>query len=159
MATPGTAAPAASTLRRVVGHQPFIDHRAFVGHQRVTRCRECRWAQVADEDLHEHRTDPLSTWHVEHPEHGLDYLTGDDLVGALQVPLCVRWTANEGLLDLVEGRTGGRHGGYSHAGMAVFRSAADGRPLQDAVAVAASMHQRGLLQPRPTAVAGLDRGA
>ena len=159
MVTPGTVVPAASTLRHVVGHQPFIDHRAFVGHQLVTQRRGCRWAQVADEDLHEDRTDALSTWHVEHPEHGLDYLTGDELVGALQVPLYVRWNANEGLFDLVDGRTGGRYGGYSHACMAVFRSAADGRPLQDAVAVAASMHQRGLLQPRPIAVAGLDRGA
>jgi hypothetical protein len=171
-------APAASILRRVVEHEPFIDHRAFVGHQPVARCRGCRWAQVVDEDLHEDCTDALLTWHVEHPEHGLDYLAGDGLVGALQVPPYVRWTAREGLLDLVDERTGGRYGGYNHACLAVFRSAAAGRPLQDAVAsearrlrispsmartdvvaVAANMYQRGLLQPRPAGVDGPDRDA
>ncbi len=151
-------------------HQSFLDQRTFVGHELVARRLGCRWAQVVDEDLHDDRTDALLAWHIAHPEHGLDYLTGDGLVGALRIPPYVRWTARDGLLDLVDERTGGGYAGYNHASLAVFRAVAKGRPLEDAVAsedrrprispnmartdvviVAASLYQRGLLQPAPAA--------
>jgi hypothetical protein len=80
----------------------------------------------------------------------------------------VRWTAREGLLDLLDERTGAGHGGYNHACLAVFRVVAAGQPLEhavtseagrlrvtpnmartDVVAVAASLYRRGLLQPAP----------
>ncbi|MEU7004334.1 hypothetical protein [Nonomuraea sp. NPDC046570] len=57
-------------------HHPFLDLGRVVGAEYVVACRDCRWTQVVDEDLHEDATDRLLDWHVAHPDQGFDHLRG-----------------------------------------------------------------------------------
>jgi hypothetical protein len=160
-------------------HQPFLDHQARIGVEFVARCLGCRWAQIIDEDLHEDSVDELLAWHVHQPQQGLDHLTGDGLAGALEIPPYVHWGGRDGLLDLTDERTGGRHSGYNHACLTVFSAVAAGRPLEDpvasearrlglsqrraradVVAVAASLYRRGCCsRRRPLGISAADHQA
>ncbi|WP_424534440.1 hypothetical protein ACOZ38_29640 [Sphaerisporangium viridialbum] len=61
-------------------HRAFLDLGRVVGAEYVVACRDCRWTQVVDEDLHEDATDRLL--HVAHPEWGFDHLTDRDTTSA-----------------------------------------------------------------------------
>jgi hypothetical protein len=150
-------------------HRPYIDgsRGPQLGGLRAVACRDCRWAQAVNEDLHQGREDRLLAWHAAHPGEGFDHLADRDPGMRLEIPGYVRWgPSGYGGLAVADERTGGMHGGYNHACLAIFTSVAEHGNLEDAEAsearrlgiapgrasgdvrlIAASLYRAGLLRP------------
>lgn len=149
-------------------HRPFRGGGVTGGTESLARCRDCGWAQILDEDLHEENIEALFAWHSAHPGEAVDHLALFHV--PLAIPGYVQWEEREGLLALRDQRTGGRHPGFNHACLAIFDSvridghleaaaAAEARRLRttrtlamkDVVAAASALYRKGLLRPAPDA--------
>lgn len=147
-------------------HRPFIDgsRGPELGGLAAVACRDCRWAQAVNEDLHEGYEDRLMAWHAAHPDQGFNHLADRDPGMQLEIPGYVRWADNGfGCLAVADARTGGTYDSYNHACLAIFRSVAEYGNLKAAEAqrlgitpkrasgdvrlIATHLYQAGLLQP------------
>jgi hypothetical protein len=149
-------------------HRPYIDgsRGPQPGGLSAVACRDCGWAQAVNEDLHEGREDLLLAWHAAHPGESFDHLADRSLGVRLEIPGYVRWApSGDGGLAIADERTGGMHGGYNHACLAIFTSVAEHGNLEGAEAsearrlgitprrasgdvrlIAASLYRAGLLR-------------
>ena len=66
-----------------VEHRPFRGGGVTGAMESVARCRDCRWAQIVNEDLHEDNIEALFAWHTAHPSEVIDHLA------LFQVPLAI----------------------------------------------------------------------
>jgi hypothetical protein len=150
----------------VARHRPYIDYSRGpqFGGLAAVACRDCEWAQVVSEDLHDGREDRLLAWHAAHPEESTDHFAVRGLGMRLEIPGYVLWVGNGfGGAAVADQRTGGTHDGYNHACLAIFTSVAErgnlegaearrlgitpGRVSGDVRLIAASLYRAGLLRP------------
>jgi hypothetical protein len=130
-------------------HRPYVDGsrgRRFGGLAAVA-CRSWAWAQAVNENLHEGREDRLLAWHAAHPEGGFDHFADCSPGMRLEIPGNVLWgpSGDDGLAVAYE-RTGGMHGGYNQACLAIFRLVAEHGNLEGAEASEA--HRLGITPGR-----------